>query len=315
MVGPAIKKYAQEKGLKISNGVAYGIIDGFMVTLTDGMDMKQLAFSGAITDDVAQKVSIKLEDKAFTKQYRIIRTEIAREYVRVTFYDTIGTMKKITAALDVIPGILKECGVIGDGFCTACGNDIDVNHESKVALINGVAHRIHSACASSVDIRAEIEKNDYEMEQKNIGRGIFGALLGSVLGGVVWGIVYYIGYLASAIGVLIAFLAKRGYELLGGKTCKAKVFIILLATVFGVIVGQVGVYFVLIGMQLISEGYSLMAIPYIFIETLKVDSEFAGAFFGDMAGGLFFGVLGSIGTVVLSNKEHKNATIKSQILE
>ncbi len=315
MVGSAIKKYAKEKSLTVKSGVAYGIIGGYLVTLTDGYNIKTAAFSGAVTDDCAKLLEEKFSDKKLKKEYRILNVDITRESVSVIFSDTIGTMKKIDAAMDVIPNILSACGVIGDGFCTTCGNTIDPLQESKILLINGVAHRVHAGCAQSVDMRAEIEKTDYELEEKHLGKGILGAFLGASLGGIAWGIIYYIGYLASIIGVLIAFLAKKGYELLGGKICKAKTIVILLASVFGVVLGQVGVYCVLIGIELVNGGFSLMAIPYVFIETLKSDAEFAGAFVSDMLGGLFFGILGAIGTALSAKNEHKNATIKTEVLE
>ncbi len=319
MIAKGLKQYAEEKGFKLLNtgmyGSVYGVLDGFMVTIAEGNNVKIASFSCAVTDDAAGKIQMKLSDKAFRKEYKIFQFEVQRESVSIAFTDTVGTMKRISAAMEILPSILRECGVIGDGFCTACGNNIEPMQESNVVLINGIAHRVHSACAQNLDMRAEIEKNDYETEQKNIGKGVLGALLGAALGGIVWGVVYYIGYFASIIGVLIAFLAKKGYELLGGKMCKAKVFIILFAAIFGVVLGQVGVYWVMLYIEGIQYGYTLLDIPFLFIEILKADAEYARAFLADMAGGLFFGVLGAIGTVLTSNKEHKNATIKSQILE
>ena len=67
MVGSAIKKYAKEKGLKVANGVAYGVVDGYMITLTDGYNIKTLSVSGAITDDIAARLESKFQDKKFYK--------------------------------------------------------------------------------------------------------------------------------------------------------------------------------------------------------------------------------------------------------
>ena len=41
MVGSAIKKFANEVGLKLGGGVAYGVWGGYMLTLVDGMDIKK----------------------------------------------------------------------------------------------------------------------------------------------------------------------------------------------------------------------------------------------------------------------------------
>ena len=40
MVAKGLKDYANEKGLKVSNGIAYGVIGGYMVTLKEGYGIK-----------------------------------------------------------------------------------------------------------------------------------------------------------------------------------------------------------------------------------------------------------------------------------
>lgn len=83
--------------------------------------------------------------------------------------------------------------------------------------------------------RCEIEQDIYKNEEKQLGKGIIGAILGSMVGSIVWAVAYYMGWFFAVIGMLIGIGAKKGYELLGGKKCKAKVVVILIATVFGAI--------------------------------------------------------------------------------
>ena len=315
MVGTGIKKYAQVKGLKISNGVAYGLVGGFMVTLVDGEGFKKASFSCAVTDETAARLSNALEDKAFKKQYRISAVEISRESVSITFADTIGTMKKITPCMEVLPAMLRENGAIGDGFCTACGNNIEIGEAHNVVLINGIAHRVHSACASGLGQRAEMEKEVYENEEKNLGKGILGALLGAVAGGIVWAVAYYFGWFFALIGVLIAFLAKKGYELLGGKVCKAKTIIVLVATAFGAIFGQVAGDFVAIGIEILDMGYTVLDIPFFYAYILAEDSEALTATLTNLGLGLLFAMLGGFGILRKTHSEDKKATLKTTILE
>ena len=315
MVGPGLKKYAEEKGLRVSNGVAYGVVGGYMVTLVDGPDIKKVAFSCAVTDDVAGRLKFTLDEKSFKKQYRITKVEVLRESVTIIFGDTIGTMKKLSACMAVLPQKLKECGAIGDGFCTACGNNIEITEAHNIVLINGIAHRIHANCAGGVGQRAEIENDIYKNEEKNLGKGILGALLGAAAGGVVWAIAYYFGWFFALIGVLIAFLAKKGYELLGGKVCKAKTVIVLLSTVFGAVFGQLLGDFVAIAVGIIGTEYTIIDIPMLYFYILSSEPDALSSTITNLGMGLLFALLGGYGILRKTHSEDKNATLKSIVLE
>lgn len=315
MVGTGLKKYAESKGFKVSNGVAYGVINGYMVTLRDGEGIKTAAFSCAVTDEVAERLRNALDDKAFKKQYRIGKVEVFRESVIITFADTIGTMKKITACMEVLPSMLRANGAIGDGFCTCCGNNIEINDAYNIALINGIAHRVHAGCAGGLTQRAEMEKDAYKNEEKNLGKGILGALLGAVAGGIVWAIAYYFGWFFALIGVLIAFLAKKGYEMLGGKVCKAKTIIILVATAFGAIFGQLLGDFASIAVSIVGTEYTFIDIPFLYVYILSEEAEALQSTITNLGMGLLFAMLGGYGILRKAHTEDKNATLKTTILE
>ena len=317
MVGSAIKKYAKEKGLKVANGVAYGVVDGYMITLTDGSGIKTLSVSGAITDEIAACLEAKFQDKKFLGQYRIGQYKILRESVTIVFADTVGTMKKIIAFLEIFPAILSENGVLGDGFCTVCGNYIDAGFQSNVVLVNGVAHRVHTHCATAVNQRSEVENDIHKTEDKKLGRGIIGALLGSLLGGVVWAVAYYMGWFIALIGVLIGFLSKKGYELLGGKVCKAKTAIILVTTLIGAAFGQIAGDFAWIAQQTVLAdpvNYSILDIPYNYIMILT-NPEFTGSMIWSFVQGAFFALLGAYVILKKSHTENKDATLNTITLE
>ncbi len=315
MISATLKKFANSRNMKVSAGIAYGVLDGYMVTLSTSGNEDVISFSCALTDSAVNRMNEKLSQKDTKRSLAIRAYNITRECVTLFMPESIGFVKKFEKTIKLLPEMLKECGAIGDGFCTACGNYIDPMQEQNVVLINGVAHRIHKGCADSLDNRAEMEQEIYKSESKNLGKGILGALLGAFLGGIVWGVVYYIGYFAAIIGVLIAFLSKKGYELLGGKLCKAKVFIILFATILGVLFGQLGADLVSIIIETSQYGYTFLDSPFLLLYLFQQDSEFTGAFVSDLFGGMFFGIIGALGTVLASNKEHKNATLKTTVLE
>ncbi|MBO7179466.1 MAG: hypothetical protein J6V78_03910 [Clostridia bacterium] len=314
MVAKGLKDYANEKGLKVSNGVAYGVIGGYMVTLKEGYGIKNISFSGAITDECAAKIAAFLQSKEANKEYRVAQFNIMREGISIDIADTVGTMKKIRAFLDFFPNFLRENGILADGFCTACGNTIEGTDESRIVLINGIAHRIHAGCSGAVMERADVEQARHETEEKNLCKGILGAVLGALLGGVVWAIAYYIGYFFAIIGALIGFLAVKGYEKFGGKVCKAKMPVILIATLLGAVFGQVAgdVAYIMIEWQcpLVDSFY-----VFLYLFSAPEGAEFVSSFCIDLAMGAFFAILGAIGVLKKASKENKEAVLRTTVLE
>lgn len=314
MVGPGIKKYAKEKGFKIANGVAYSVVDGYMVTLADGFEMKKLGVSCAVTDDVANKLAEIFSDKKLKNQYRILECKISKEGVLVIFNDSTPVLKKVKEFISVLLGILKENNVLGDGFCTACGNNIEIGDSCNVVLVNGIAHRVHSGCAKSVSEIADVDNARHEVEEKHIGKGVVGALIGSVFGGIVWAIAYYMGWFFSVIGALIGFLASKGYEKFGGKNCKAKIAVVLIATLFGAFFGQVIGDCALIATEIQGTEYVFADIPFLYLYLLG-DGEFFRTTIGNFLLGSLFAFAGTIGVLRKTISEADDATIKSNILE
>lgn len=314
MVAKGLKDYANEKGLKVSNGIAYGVIGGYMVTLKEGYGIKEISASGAFTDEAVRKVAEFFQTQGAKKEYRIANFNILREGIVFEITDTVGTMKKIKEFLEFLPNFLRQNGVLGDGFCTACGNPIEVTDVSKIVLINGTAHRVHEGCSGALMERANVEQARHETEEKNLGKGILGAVLGALLGGLVWAVAYYIGYFFAVIGALIGFLAVKGYEKLGGKVCKAKMPIILVATllgaVFGQFVGDVATIMVAWECSLLE---AVLSFFYLFQDPEY--AEFVSGFCVDLALGSVFAILGAIGVLKKASKENKDAALTTTILE
>ncbi len=309
-----IKNIANENGMKISKNVAYGNVGGYMATLKGGYETSTISFSGAFTGECANKIFAILSDKEFVKEHRVMKFKILRESVTAEFQNTIGTEKKMNGFLKAFPRVLKENGVLADGFCTACGNAIEGADESNVVLINGIAHRVHKGCTNALMERADVEQARHETEDKNLGKGILGAVLGALLGSLVWAVAYYIGYFFAIIGALIGFLSVKGYEKLGGKVCKAKMPIILVATLLGAVFGQVAgdVAYIMVAWEC-SVVDAVFSFFYLFQDPEY--TEFVSSFCVDLAMGSLFAILGAIGVLKKASKENKEAALTTTVLE
>lgn len=316
MVGKGLKDLCGEYPLKSSNGVVWGVIGDYMCTFFEGAGYKTLAVSGFVGDDAANKLNA-LDKKQLLNAYRINDISILRESVTFVFGDTVGTMKCIKAFLGEMPSMLSSAGVLGDGVCTACGRPLENAGDTKVLLINGVAHRVHNACADSLALRSQSEKAVYKEEDKKLGLGILGAVLGGIVGAIPWAVAYYFNWFFAAIGVLIGFCAKKGYELLGGKVCRAKTVVICIVTVLSACVGQ----FAGEGMalaSLIKSGEVALSygdIPQAIIYLLINDADYLSAVVKNLCLGVVFALVGVFCILRASNKEHKDATLGVIVLE
>ncbi len=312
MVGKGLKDYASKMGLKVSNGVVYGVIGGYMVTLKEGYNTKEISVSGIINEESARVITEFLSTPGAKKEYRIANFNVLREGIVFEIADSIGTMKKIEAFLVFLPNFLRANGVMGDGFCTACGNVIDpTTSQSRVVLVNGAAHRLHENCTGALMQRANFEQVNHEMTEKNLEKGVLGAALGALLGSIVWAIVYYIGWIAGIVGALIGTLAVKGYEKMGGKVCKAKMTVVLVATILGVIFGQ----FMGCVISCVIDGGADIITAILYCFSLFGDGEFIGAFIADLVIGIIFAILGILGLLKKTSKENQSATLNTIVLE
>lgn len=294
MIGSALKKLAKENSMKVAKGVAYGSLRGYAATLSEGAGWKQIVFTTTFTDPAKRTELMDLVSSTDVKKlYRVQNLGIGPRSVQVIFHDNPGTMKKIMAFLDWFLPLLQEYTATGVNICTECGCEITAG---RWALINGVAYHFHDSCAQKA--AREVEGSNTRRAEADNGSyllGTVGALLGSSLGAVLWAIVLNMGYVASLVGLVIGWLAEKGYNLLKGKQGKAKVLILIIAIVFGVLLGTFGAdAFTLVGMINDGEmgGLTMGDIPMIISVLLAEDAEYRSAVMSNILMGLLFAGLG-----------------------
>ena len=305
MIGSALKKLAKENGMKIDQGVAYGSLRGFAATLSEGSGYKQIVFATSFADLANRSKLMDLVNSMdLKKQYRVQNLGIDAKRIQVVFHDTVGTMKKIQAFLDWFIPVLQEYGASGVRTCTDCGMEITAG---KWILIDGIAYYLHDACAERV--KNSIEADNTRKREEDTGNyllGALGAFLGAAVGAVIWALVLLMGYVASVVGLLIGWLAEKGYNLLRGKQGKAKVLILILAIVFGVLLGTMAADAItLAGMISDGElpGFVMSDIPAIIAVLFAEDDSYRSATIGNILMGLLFAALGVFALLRKAGKE------------
>lgn len=185
-------------------------------------------------------------------------------------------------------------------------NFCDSEGPLKPYSVEGTAVKICDSCVARL---SQLEREG-ETEPKRAGgsylTGAIGAASGAVIGAILWILVARLGFVSSLVGLIMAFLAKTGYEMLGGRKGRGKAAIIATAVLLGVIGAVFSYYPIELMMTLVPER------PFSFwLQTVIVgfvsDSEVFWLIMKDLGIGLLFALLGSFGIVSGILKEASGA--------
>jgi hypothetical protein len=290
--------------------VAYGSLHGYATTLSEGAGYKQIVISTRFPDvDKLNQLQAAVNGRNIARELRVQNLSFAPNGVSIIFTDNPGTMKKIEEFIAWFYPLLDQAGATGAKVCAECGMEA-VSGCWK--LIDGVALYMHDACAQKVtrDIDAEYE-TQREESIGSYGTGLLGALLGAALGAVVWALILLSGFVASIVGLLIGWLADKGYDLLKGKQGKGKIAILIIAVIFGVVAGTFAADAISLT-QMIDAGellgWEMGDIPLIMLMMFE-DTEYVTATLSNVGMGLLFAALGVFSLLRKTNKAVSKAKV------
>ena len=336
MIGPGLKKLAQEYGLTVKGGAAFGETKGCFVTLLEGGGYKQLTLyiGHAVREEgdasefppEALRVQEYVRDQVQQNgKYRLIGDNPAAKFyglqlvrggnaLQVRFFDTIGTLKRIRAFMDdVLPGV---SALTAPHTCAVCGKELDAAAvPGYIGEEGGMVLPMHGDCLDAQ--AASILREEAEQAPSPILLPILGALLGALIGAALWAVVGVLGYVAGLVGFVIAWLAAKGWQLMGGKPGVAMTVTLIVCVILAVFLGNAGT----IGYQLHQAYRGMEAelkpweelVPereYFqrVIPLLLEDAEVRGELIKDNLIGLFFAALGSFGTIAQAGKKQRGQT-------
>ena len=312
MIGSGLKKMAKANDMKVAQGVAYGSLRGYAATLCEGAGWKSITFSTVITDPQKKDLFMQnVNSVDIQRIYRVQNLGIAPRNIQVVFLDNPGTMKKIEEFLTWFIPLLQQAEATTANVCPECGGEVI---SGRWVLIDGVAHHMHESCAQHVSGQIS-EENDRRTEELkgSYVTGFVGALLGAIIGAIVWAFVLNMGYVASLVGLLIGFLALKGYDLLKGKQGKGKVAILIVVIILGVLLGTFAAETLAV-ITMINEGEIYLEIaqaPLLVLAVLIEDSEYASAVLGNAGMGLLFAALGVYSLLKKAGKAVAGTKVKN----
>ena len=286
MITTKLLKLATQFGMKSSAGVAYGSVMGYATTFSEGNGYKLIAISTGFSDPAQiSQLQALVNGQDLKNQYLIQQISFGSRQIRITFRTTRNTEEKMQAFISWFYSLLPQYGATGISVCPVCGQPIT---DGGWKLLGDTAYYMHEPCA--LQVRQSLEAQTTQKQEEDTGSygwGLLGAILGAALGGVLWAVVLGFGYVAALVGLVIGLLAEKGYRLLKGKEGKAKVLILLLAVIFGVVFGT----FLTEAYDILKLGFAFQEIPQV-LQIALMDSEYTGYLIGRVLLGLLFAGLG-----------------------
>ena len=299
MIDKNVKNFAEANGLKIVKNMAYGSLRGYAATVSFGQGFLQIVLATSFSDANDQRaVEETLRQMNLSKEYGVMTLDFFPKNILIKFAYTMRKhIARMESFLNVFLPLLDEHHASGVHICPECNGDITAGCWK---LINGIAYHLHTECGSRVnrDINAA-DQAKKDSDTGNYVSGFIGAMLGAALGGIAWGLILLIGYVASVVGLLIGFLAERGYTLFKGKRGIGKVIILILAVIFGVVFG---IFF--------SDAVTLLMKPSVrfgdlseLFALLFQNDDYIRSTIGNIVLGLIFAGLGVFGLLRATGKE------------
>lgn len=154
--------------------------------------------------------------------------------------------------------------------------------------------------------------NSYQQKPTNFFTGLIGALVGAAIGAALWMFVAKAGYIVSLVGLLIAVLAAKGYDICRGPQNAARAAVLIICVVLAVVGGN----YAAICWQANEQydeltggfgGYGMMSRSQ-YREMLLDVPEVRDAFMKDTGVGLGFAALGCAGMIASGIRARKQRT-------
>lgn len=273
MVGVELKKIVAERNLRINKGVAYGDIDGYVISMLDGAGTKTIVITTKLTDENIKMVADELKEMYLMKTFNIQSYNVSYGIIIVTFIDHIGFKKYFDEFIDRFLSKLSEYRAAKSNICPICGEE--VSDEEKYRLIDKIVYHAHLKCMEE-RVNENNESLLKEEADKTYIEGFVGALIGAILASIVCAIFStFSNYIVMFIGVFMIGLAIIGYDLMKGKNGKFKIPIICICAIIGVIIGALFTVLIVVIYYMITNqvpGAKISDIPMMCIRLIQTDA-------------------------------------------
>ena len=229
MITKEYKELAEEYGLNIAAGVAYGSLNGLAVTMYCVGKKKAMAFATKFSDPVGQaNLNDAIAQTNPTTKFYLKEFCMAPDRVLITFQNLPDDTTHIRAFLQWFLPLLASSGASPYNLCPECGFQIS---DGKWKLVGNMACYVHTSCEERiVRTYGTVRKGFYIS-------GIIGAIIGMGIGTLLWVAFQKQGYMTAAASLAVGVFTGWGYNLLYGREGKGRFSILAIFIALGVTIG------------------------------------------------------------------------------
>lgn len=258
MLNQTLRDIAEQNGLTIASGTAYGMLNGCYVTLTGSKEYQRISIyvgpqeapapgyvesqTVSCARQIIQTISVASgEENIFclmtgNEAIPALVLNHAGSVVTVNFPEAPEASAGVTRFVcELLPSIAP---LTRPQQCIFCAQPTG-GEGCPVRLSGDTVVPMHDECLE----RAAANHRSANKQPGSVGKGVLGAILGALIGAVIWALMYRLGYFARIVCLLIGLLSSWGYDLLKGRPGRTKIVTVaacsLLAMGVGSLVGSV----------------------------------------------------------------------------
>lgn len=246
MIGKALQQYAADLGLTVSEKCAYGVFNGFLVTMYDTVSKKTVFVNYYLDDSeesAVRKFNLSESIKKNIDEYQIEDYQVEDNGVTVIIKNSIV---KLYEYLPILIDSLAEAGMIGISVCSECGSEI--TGEAKKAAVSLKRYGLCNSCALELIQKMNKLESDAmaEGESSKKRHGFLAALICFLIGSAAWIATYTFDVFGDGNNIILAFLLSfifpivtiKLYDVMHGAKGGKKIATICVSMLLMIIVGM-----------------------------------------------------------------------------
>ncbi|HPE96051.1 MAG TPA: hypothetical protein PLT66_08310 [Bacillota bacterium] len=246
MIGKALQQYATDLGLTVSEKCAYGVFNGFLVTMYDTVSKKTVFVNYYLDDSqesAVRKFNLSESIKKSIDEYQIEDYQVEDNGVTVIIKDSIV---KLSEYLPILIDSLTEVGMTGISVCSECGSEI--TGEAKKAAVSLKRYGLCNSCALELIQKMNKLESDAVAEDENSKKphGFLAALICFLVGSAAWIVTYALEVFGDGNNIILAFLLSfifpiitiKLYDMMHGSKGKKKIATVCVSMFLMIVVGM-----------------------------------------------------------------------------
>jgi len=246
MIKGDLLQLAEEYGLKQDQGVSYGIIQEYAVTLSNGAGNLRMMISTRFESNEDKDALMHIIDQQDLKgQYGIRKLQIAKKVIFVSFSDRPDSKENIRSFIDWFFPLLEQFEAFPADICVQCQLPIKEEDAHWVLRDGATAFRMHRDCAEELKKTVGAQNQDFGAKKNgSLLRGILGMLVATLLGAALWTLMQMIDFYAPIAGMANGWLIVFLYGKFNGSNHKLRVPLMVIIGILSVLLSVLCTYLV-----------------------------------------------------------------------